>query len=662
MARIPTYESQVTQVTPQQFQHTENPIGVAIKGVAQGLGTAGGVIESVQDYQNVKEDKTYKLNQAPRENAITNSILDLNSENKKIREKLANAPNPEEANKLLDEHFNKISNNPPQGLDKKSLEKWQRALYATQRSLKLQNLNWGETAASRAGKAAEEKSNRDLYAMLMNNALRAGQERSGYTYGQFSIDKKGRYSEYHIPSLDAKNKQIDDAQHAKYFIGMSTVPLETNPDDPNVPGILGNNLNAISGELEKEGWSIGGVKLGSDKYKTKQQVGTEKINQYFDDIREDIDTSGLSASEKNALKSYADAQQRARQREFNAYVKASNLELQRQMGQIPEPGFIAEYLENKLAEQKADDELELNPIGENRTVADIRTSDELANLMFDNDYQTVATRYSYAPLGMIDDFSPDLKTAIASLNIPVGDYTREELYQKYAPGRTINEIQAVESLIKDNPYINLVGEDIDAMKPENGFNESEWAHSVMQDIAAMPSSSPEEKERKQAAINHVLYQAQKEINGGLGFQDKNLGSLFQSVLTGTSPVSKEGVPVISPQNLGELKKLTRALIDSENPYQRKQSWSIINKGMRDAINQFREDGDANQLNNAVKKINQDVLAERYFGVIDINDLQQKLDNHKPAIFIYNDRPYEYLGFSGNDVYIKLGKKTGTLGE
>ena len=411
------------------------------------------------------------------------------------------------------------------------------------RRLQLQNLHWGESAAKSAGAAATKKANLELFDMRMKDARYSGLTHTGYSDGQIDIDGSGLYTENHIPALQPEYKKLQDQFHAQHFIGQAEVPLETSAEDPAIKGILGDNLDELEGE-QKSGWWIFGSKA-----KTKQEVGTKAINDYFDKVRENIDNSGLSKTEQNALKSYADAQQRARQREFETYIKASNLDLQKRMGDIANPSFVAEYFDNKRAEQ----ELELNPIRSNRTVADIKSEDYLANLTFGNDYESYATKFEYAPMGNVNDFSSELKTALKTLNIPTGQYTREELYQKYAPNNTVNERQAVESLIKDNPYVEIVG--LDDMKVENGFDESAWAHDIIQEVATMPTSTAEEKERRQAAINHALYAAKKEINGGNGFQDGNLAGLFESVLTGeTAPAAEGGfVPYIN--NTENIKQL-----------------------------------------------------------------------------------------------------------
>lgn len=664
MARIPTYNRQQTQQVAQKDFHVDSTASAVVGGLQKGISQASDLVSSVAKYEDVKAKQEYNINQAPRETAITNSLVKLNSDNKGIRESMADAPNPQKANQQLDKKFAELMDNPPQGLDNRSMEDWRHSMELERRRLSLQNLHWGESAAKRAGATATKKANLEIFDMRMNDARYAGLTHTGYSDGQLDIDGEGLYTDTHIPALQPENKKMQKIFHSEHFLGQAEVPLETPKDDPAIQGILGDNLDELEGTPETGWWIFG------SKAKTKQEIGTEKINEYFDRVRSNIDNSNLSDTEKTDLKQYTDAQQRTRQREFETYIKASNLDLQKRMGTIPEPRLISQYYNQKLAEQKLSEEkgerLELNPIRSNRTVADIKSEDYLANLTFGNDYASYATKFEYAPMGNIDDFSTDLQTALRTLNIPAGQYTREELYQKYAPNNTINERQAIETLVKNNPYVEVVG--LDSMNVENGFDESAWAHDIIQEISTMPTGTAEEKERQQAAINHGLYAAQKEINGGQGFIDKNLGKFFELALTGEKP-SEDTMGYITSGFGGNpnlvfantIMGLSKAMAGITDDYERKQAWSIFNKGVLDAYQQYNQDQDESQLRTNLRKINQNVLAQRYSGVVDINEMQRKLENHEPAIFTYDDKPYEYLGFEGNDVYVKIGRIQTKLG-
>lgn len=675
MARIPTYDRQVTQVTAQQFQHTENPIGVAIKGAAQGIGAASDLLDAEQKYQDAKADEAYKLNQAPRENAITNSILQLNKENKSIREGMATAPNPEKANELLDKKFNDIINNPPQDLDSKSLEKWQQVMLAQQRSLKLQNLNWGTTAAARAGKQAARNANVTLYDMYMDDAWWSGINNVPYTNGGLALDDKGRYTDRYIPALNPGDTNIQNALHRSDLIGMASKPL-TNMDIKGRPveGIVGE-IDELSGEAGDHFWSTDNQEGSkglwdwvSGKFKKKttpQEIGQERINSYFDDVRESIEASGLSSSEKKALTSFADAQQRAREREFTAYIQAANLEKQAMLGRLESPLDVQDWLKDYFVQQES--ELELNPIRENATVDELRTDDYLANLTFGNDYQSVATRYSTLPLGRVADFSEPLKIAVDTMSMPIGEWDKTELMKKYAPNGTINETQVLETLVQNSPYLTLKGAEIDAMKTENGFDEFEWVIDSISEISSMPTNTNDEQQRKQAAINHVLYQAQKEVNGGMGFSSPELNLILKDSLIGET-TNSDGTVSYSPlvnsdAVIREMAKMGMFVGNiKDNQFLHKEAISIIGRGILGANAEYRRTGDMNVYKNRMRKINQDVLSAQYRGVLDIDDLQQKLDDHKPALFLYNGNPYEYIGFSGNDIFIKAGNQKQKLGD
>ena len=49
----------------------------------------------------------------------------------------------------------------------------------------------------------------------------------------------------------------------------------------------------------------------------------------------------------------------------------------------------------------------------------MNTHDSLAN-RFGNDYTSPSTYFEYAPMGLVKDFNVDLRTALETLNIPVG--------------------------------------------------------------------------------------------------------------------------------------------------------------------------------------------------------------------------------------------------
>lgn len=673
MATIPTYNRQQTKVTAPQYIHTDSTLSAAVGGAVAGLQQGAQVAQSIQRIAVAKEQEqaqaereqarieqeAYNINLAPRMDAINKSTLDLNQQNMDIRKQMASAPNPQKANELLEQKFNDILSNPPEGLDEKSLQDWQKAILSERHRLQMQNLHWGETAAAQAGKAAAAKANNDLFNLRKNDARYAGKTGTGYSDGQLDIDKNGAYTERHIPSMNPDDKKLQDVFHSEHLLGQAEVPLETDKADPAIKGILGDNLDEMEGVAPTGTWPF------KKKGETKQEIGEKKINEYFDKVRENIDNSGLGNSAKNALKSYTDAQERARKREFNAYIKAGNLETQKQMGALPDPTFVSEYFANKRAEQKADaDLLELNPITTPTTVSELRGADDLANFTFGNDYESVATRFSYTPMGNVDDFSAELNTALATLNIPVGEYTREELYSKYAPNGTINERQAIESLVKDNPNIKITDADMNYNDSATEFN---WAVETISDVASMPTNTDEEKERKQAAVNHTIYQAQKELNQGRGFSSPELTGAFTDFLIGQQQQQDGTVnyaPLVNDDAvINEMQKVGMLVGNpNTNKYFNKKAVAIIGRGLMGANKQYRETNDIGQYKNNIKQINQDVLSERYRGVLDLPDLQVKLDNKEPALFTFNGKPYEYMGFSGNDIFIKSGNKKSKLGE
>lgn len=649
MATIPTYNSQVTKVVPQQDFHVDSTASAVVEGLTQGIRDAANLVGAVADYERAKANEEYNLNSTQRALQTQKSSDALYAANEEIRSELAKNPNYAIANSKLETKFNEILQNAPE-LDEKSLQEWRNTLLSEYKSMTRNNIKWSTKASVAAGKKAAEQANLDLYEKMKSGANQAGKERIGYSAGSLDIDSKGQTTEYHIPAMNSKDKAIQEELTSEYFVGMSQVPLQTDDANPAVSGIF-EDLNAIEG-MEDSGWWIFGK-----KGKTKQEVGEQKITEYFNEVRNDIESSNLPKARKEALTDYATSQENARKREFNAFIRATNLETQKQLSDI-DITAVPKYFANLAQQQKQDDFLELN-ITPTTTVSDEYASDYLANLTFGNDYTSPSTYFEYAPMGKVQDFGAELQTALKTLNIPVGEWDIKDLYNKYAPNGTINEIQALESLISMNPSIMLKGEELEQMKPENGFDETDWAYATIMDIAEMPDSTNEEQQRKQAAINHAVFQSKKEINGGKGFVDKNLGSNFENALKD----SEMGVALVynNPEVIRQLHAIVKDIQSTGDTALAKRASSIVNQEMQKATDQYRQDGDKSAFARNVKKINQSVLAMRYSGVLDIDDLQAKLENGKPAIFTYNDRPYEYLGFSGQEIYVRIGNKKTKLG-
>lgn len=660
MARIPTYESQQTRVVPKQEFHTDTTASVVVNSIGQGIQAGTQLAGAVENYRNSKAEYDYQMNEAPRMEAIYGGQEKLNVENNKIRADMAKAPNPQRANDLLEQKYKELINNPPQDLDDKSLKEWQKYMMAEKYRLRDNNISWGEKAAKIAGEQAAKKANANAFDRMSDDARRAGMERRPFNAGTLDIDDTGRKTDRHIPAVNSGDKGIQDALTAQHFMGQAEVPLETDPTDQAIKGILGDSLDDVGATTE-------GL-LADKKAKTKQEIGNEQIDQYFDNLRSAIDDSGLGDKEKNVLTDYADAKQKEKRRQFNDYIQATNLETQADLGRVPDPSFVSTYFTNLEAQQKEQrenpDELELNPIRSNKTIDELKSDDYLANLTFGNDYESVATRYSNLPMGEVSDFSDELKTAIATLSLPIGEWDKDELIQKYAPNGTVNELQALETLAQNSPNLTITG--VDSLSQDSGFNEFEWAIDQMSEIASMPTNTNEDKQRKQAAINHALYQARKEINRGAGFTNPELSALFNDAMIGIQQAD-DGTVSYSPlvdddQVIAQMQKAGKLIGNINNSsFFNKKAVSIIGGGLRKANAQYRQNKDLEQYKAEIRKINQNVLAEKYRGSIDIDDLQNKLENNKSALFVYNGKPYEYLGFSGDKVFVKNGNMKTTLG-
>jgi hypothetical protein len=626
--------------------------------VESGIGDAKQLVDATARFEKARADDAYDQNLAPRSDAIRENTFSLYEENKKIRDGMADAPNYQKANQQLKAKFDELLANPPKDLDPRSMEDWEKTMRGTYQSIERNNLNWGTKAAQTVGKKRAAAANLNSFNLIRDNVRDAARQGLPVNAGGgLDLNEKGGLTEYYSPSDNPNHHVIQQTLNADYFTELLSRPLVPNPERPDDLAIF-DDINNLSGVADK-------TFLGftTKKGETKQEKGTGQIQAYFDDVKNSIDgNSLLSNPQKNALKARADEQQRSRQREFDTWMQAGQLELQSNLGRTADLDDLSDYL-NGLIGQNAETELEINPYEGNKTKGDINSTDILANLTFGNDYTSVAMDYEYRPLGDITSFSSPLKEVLSTMDLPVGSWNKKELYDKYAPNGTIQETQALETLLRNSPNLSLTGEDIDSMKQENGFDETAWAHDMISEISTMPDSTNEEKQRKQAAANHAMYQAQKEINSGNGFTDKNLLNYFNYAMVGdggnTALIEHQDLIQQTNTMLNNLRE--PSITDLNGKPQINQSNSIINKGLNAAMTQYAKDGDKDAFVKNVKSINKDVLATKYQGVIDINDMEDKRKNGESAFFMYNGQPYEYMGFSGKDVFIKSGNKKSKLG-
>ena len=164
MARIPTYDRQVTQVTAQQFQHTENPIGVAIRGAAQGLGAAGDLLSAEQKYQKVKENEQNQLYKAQLEadtakiyDADNNTLNDLGVAQIKIQDQFKDAPDLQKMNDALKDEYSQITQKYIQGLSPAGAEHYMKLANSELQNRMRQNETFYKTRSAALLKSRESQ-------------------------------------------------------------------------------------------------------------------------------------------------------------------------------------------------------------------------------------------------------------------------------------------------------------------------------------------------------------------------------------------------------------------------------------------------------------------------------------------------------------------------
>lgn len=636
MARIPTYDRQVTQVTPQQFQHTENPIGVAIKGTAQGLGAAGDVLESTQKYEKIKENEDYQLNSLEKNRRIKDDAFGLNEANMKIRQALAKNPNYKIANEKLLAEYNKLADNPPDGMDERSVKEWKNALYNMYDNLRTNNLKWSQTETTRLAKQSQKELADGLHEITLDSMRNAGYLHQPAKMFNLSLNGDGSVADDYVLPRD-KAETANQNEGATEFIAQYLQAPLVDPENNN--GIF-FDLRTIEEQAPK-------TFLGftTRKGQTQRDMGVKQINEFFDKELDIIQNHpALDDKSKAYLESFADVQKKKRLAEFDAYMNAKSQELQKKAGREPTLENTIDYL-NTLA-----DKPEMSTISGAEPNL-FPTRDFTAILGTDED---ISYRYATAPIGGVESFDVVLTDALDKGRFPVGKWDIGEIYKRYAPNGTIQETQALESLMQASPDLQLTGGYLEQMKPENGFSEFDWAHQIVSDIATMPESTDDEKTRKTAAANHALYQAYKEINGGLGFQDKNLENFFNASLKGIA--ENNYMPLVSDESLedmfGRVKARSWAVAGSSEAQKAEQS--IYSSGLSDALESYKQTQDKQQLQEDIRQIDKRVLQYRYRGIMNINELEKKLQEGKPALFTYQTVPYKYLGFSGDDVYVEVG--------
>lgn len=636
MATIPTYESQQTQVTPKQEFFTPSTASAVVEGATRGIQQAGQLVGAIDDYQKAKEKEDYDLNQIAKNQKIKDDSFSLNEANVNIRQELANNPNYKIANQKLEQIYNKLAENPPAEMDARSLKEWKIALYNGFNNLRENNLRWSQSESARLAKQSQTKLAEDLLDLDLSRMADSGYLHQPAKMYNLSLNGDGSVADDYILPRD-KAEGASQNQGATEFIAQYLRAPLVDPQNGN--GIF-FDLRTIE-EVPPEKFLGFTTKSG----KTQREVGEQQINEFFDKELDIIrEHPALEDKSKAYLESLAEVQRKKRLAEFEVYMNAKSQESQKKMGREPTLENTIDYI-NSIAKKP-----EMSFV-EGKEYKVIPTRDFTALLGTDED---ISFRYSAAPIGGVESFDIVLTDAMEKGRFPTGKWDVSEIYNRYAPNGTIQETQALEALMQASPDLQLTGAHIDSMKAENGFNEYDWAHGIISDIASMPEGTDDEKLRKTAAANHALYQAQKEVNGGMGFQDNNLKDYFNAALQGVA--TNNYMPLVCDESMndmfGRIKARSMYLYGSTEAQKVEQG--IYSRGLAEATAKYNETQDRQQLENDLRAIDKRVLQYRYSGIMDINDLEAKLQSGKPAMFTYHTVPYKYLGFSGDDVYVEVG--------
>lgn len=639
MARIPTYERQQTQQVAQKSFHVDSTASAIVGGLQKGLSQASDVVSSIAKYEDVKAKQDYNLNTITRDQKIRDDSFALQERNDEIRAKMANRPDYKKANEELEAYTRDLLKNTPEGLDPKSTEEWKKSVYKQFDDLRTNNLKWGTTESARLAKKSQEKMAKDLFEMGLNRYGNSGSNHLPISENGLSLSGDGApESDYILPKNNAEKAWQNENAREFFDRYLRETPLE-NPEKNN--GIF-FDMRTIE---ESEPKTFMGFTF--KKGHTQRENGEKEIQNFFAKTIDTIDNHpALDDKSKEYLKSVAGVMEKERIQEFNSIMDGKAQEKQKEMGR-PKSAFYntIEYLNMMANRPQQMSAIEEKPLFSPRA--------EQSMLLSAGD-EDIAYKYSTAPIGTTD-FDSALTHALTSLEFPTGSYTRDQLYSKFAPNGTIMEVQTLEQILRNSPDLTITGAAIDAMKEENGFDETAWAYNAVAEIARMPDGTDDEKIRKTAAANHILYQAQKEINGGKGFKDGNLNYFVNAALSGIATTDGYSEPLVDQPNLMDMLHFNAFInpFDVLNPTPTKMAeHAIRNKGLKKAATEMLS-GDPTAAMGTMRQTDKEVLQERFKNVLNIDDMERKLENHQPAFFTYNTVPYKYMGYDSENIYVEV---------
>ena len=640
MARIPTYERQQTQQVAEKQFHVDTLTSSVVNGVTKGIGQVADLAGSVAKYEDAKARQEYNLNTLTRDQKIRDDSFALQEKNKEIRAKMANRPDYNKANAELEEYTQNLLKNTPDGLDAKSVEQWKNGVLKQYDDLRTNNLKWGTVESERLAKKSQETMAKDLFYMGLNRYGDSGANHLPINENGLSLRSDGApESDYILPKNSAEKAWQNENAREFFDRYLRETPLE-NPEKNN--GIF-FDMRTIE---ESEPKTFMGITF--KKGHTQRENGEKEIKNFFAKTVDTIDGHpALDDNSKQYLKSVAGVMEKQRIDEFNAIMDRKANEKQKEMSR-PKASFYntVEYL-NMMANRPVKE----MSVAKEKPLFNLRAEQSTLLSAGDEDF---AYKYSTAPIGTTN-FDVALNHALTSLEFPTGTYTRDQLYSKFAPNGTIMEVQTLEQILRNSPDLTITGAQIDAMKTENGFDENAWAYNAVAEIAKMPDGTEDEKIRKTAAANHILYQVQKEINGGNGFKDSNLDYFVNAALGGIATENGYTQPLVDQPNLMDMLHMNAFMnpFDAINPTPETMAeHAIRNKGLKKATTEMLI-GDPTAASGILRQTDKEVLQERFKNVLNIDDMERKLENHQPAFFTYNTVPYKYMGYDSENIYVEV---------
>lgn len=313
MARIPTYDSQVTQVVAQKEFHVDSTASAVASGLTQGIKGAANMVGAVSDYHRVQERQQQALEKADLEadtakiyDADNNTLNDLGVAQAEIQEQYRNAPNLQKMNDALKDKYNTIVQKYAEGLTPAGAEHYLKLANSELQNRMRQNETFYKTRSAALAKSNELKLANTIDTNIDNDVIRAGLMGEPYSNIGINIKEGGRYElspdEALLPE-SAKKKAASISN--KYYLAALDRPVLDQYDengDLAFPGIVSSDK----------------LQIPFDIYNGAEQ----EINDYYDNIVAQADANpNLSASQKNKIANQAEAQKIAKMRQFDRALK-----------------------------------------------------------------------------------------------------------------------------------------------------------------------------------------------------------------------------------------------------------------------------------------------------------------------------------------------------